>query len=72
MSIWLLKPDVDKRSLWRPQSGRGVMLEVIPTPEPPAPQDDEEVVSEVHLVGDVAGWTCIASSFVGHKNICKS
>jgi hypothetical protein len=35
------------------------------------PQDDEEAVPEVYPVDDVAGWTRVTSSFVGHRNICK-
>jgi hypothetical protein len=27
---------------------------------------------EVLIYGNVAQWTCVAPSFMGHKNICKS
>jgi hypothetical protein len=36
------------------------------------PQDDEEAMPEVYPVDDVVGWTCVTSSFVGHRDICKS
>jgi hypothetical protein len=36
------------------------------------PRDDEEVVPEVYPVDDVAGWTHVMSSFMGHRNIYKS
>jgi hypothetical protein len=36
------------------------------------PEDGEGARSEVHQMDDVAGWTCIVSLFMGHKNICKS
>jgi hypothetical protein len=36
------------------------------------PHDYKEVMPEVHLDGDITGWTCVASSFAGHRNICKS
>jgi hypothetical protein len=29
-------------------------------------------VSKVLVLDDVARWTCVTSSFVGHENICKS
>jgi hypothetical protein len=35
-------------------------------------EDGEGVESEVYQIDDMAGWTHIASLFVGHKNICKS
>jgi hypothetical protein len=36
------------------------------------PQGDEEAMPEVYSIDDVAGWTRVASSFVGHRNICIS
>jgi hypothetical protein len=44
------------------------MSEVIPAPK----SDDEEVAPEVYPIDDVAGWTCVTSSFAEHENICKS
>jgi hypothetical protein len=48
-----------KGSRWRSSSHR-------------RPQDDEEAMPEVYPMDDVAGRTCVASSFVRHENICKS
>jgi hypothetical protein len=47
---------VAKGSRWRSSSCRRA-------------QDDEGVMLEVNPADDVAGWTLIASSFVGHRNI---
>jgi hypothetical protein len=35
------------------------------------PEDGEGTRSEVYQMDDVAGWTCVASLFMGHGNICK-
>jgi hypothetical protein len=35
-------------------------------------EDSEGTRSEVYQMDDVAGWTCVVSLYVRHKNICKS